>query len=133
MNCEIAGWENINTSSSITDWAPYDFTFYNYLYLREGYIFDGNGFEIKMDHSCLYDSVNNRFQSSIEKWGQEYPRAMLWGQTGPIRVEKYTTAPNYAQNKPITVKNLKITGTAPIGYHKNSVFGIKILLLHLDI
>ena len=55
MNCEIAGWENwsSNTSAPLF-WGDYDFTFKHYLHLKEGYIFDGNGFEIRMDHSVAW-------------------------------------------------------------------------------
>ena len=66
MNCEINGWRNVgdvttsnwDQAPSGTAWAPYDFTYHNYLQLEDGYIFDGNGYEIKMDHSILWNDAS---------------------------------------------------------------------------
>ena len=75
MNCEIAGWENwsSNTSAPLF-WGDYDFTFKHYLHLKEGYIFDGNGFEIRMDHSSFFPgslpSVSGSSPHYSNKYGQ---------------------------------------------------------------
>ena len=39
-------------------WAPYDFTYHNYLDMQEGDIFDGNGREIKMEQCWLFGNRN---------------------------------------------------------------------------
>ena len=77
MNCEINGWRNVgdvttsnwDQAPSGTAWAPYDFTYHNYLQLEDGYIFDGNGYEIKMDHSILWNDASGGALDAIILWG----------------------------------------------------------------
>ena len=105
MNCEIAGWENYETLDK-TQWGPYDLTYTNHIVLNGGDIFNGNGHEIRMDHSIFTDAK----ATDDRRW---------FGQAGPFHVVGRGNSPT--GKKPVTIKNLKITGTAPLGQGHNAI------------
>ena len=136
MNFEIYGWKTVayinNENINALDWAQYDFTYYNYLELKEGYIFDGNGHEIKMDHSILWNDASGNYWDAHEYYGwSNLNYRTQWGQRGPFKLTNYWRSP-FTQNaasrvhKNNTIKNLKLTGTAPLGNGLVLCFGNRV-------
>lgn len=99
----------------------FNITFYNYINLPDGSIFDGNGHSITVDHIQGYNSATGVYEHylydtgvTLSILGADYnsgnhPGAM---QNGIFKIPEFSST-TVQTSKGVIIKNLKMDGTAP--------------------
>jgi len=116
--------------------ANFDVTWKNHLFLKEGDVFDGNGHTILVNHDICYNEVTGKYDAISRVAGGVQTHGGNECQHGLFRLQEFhmggdsnqedTTIGAWSKN-PITIKNLKYGGTAPVnrngGFYWNSKMG----------
>ena len=108
----------------------FNITFYNYINLPDGSIFDGNGHTITVDHIQGYNSATGVYEHYLYDTGVtlsidgtdynsgNHPGAM---QNGIFRIPEFSST-TVQTSKGVIIKNLKMDGTAPTKSHGERFF-----------
>ena len=119
----------VGTSQQWHWWKNFNITYNNYIHLLDGYIFDGNGYKIEINHPIGFNYDTGVFDVQVTDTSANKPNAVLYPsgangrfhQSGLFRIPEHSYN-DIASKKQVVIKNLHYGGTAETAYGEASFF-----------